>query len=899
MHRKEIFKELEREKQSQRLAQKYRKESDSPKEFRLGGVREKLGQGTGRSKVPEESPAQETKVLPYTLAAELIPVKKIVNGIIYTGDNRYLKIVEVLPVNFLLRSAKEQRFVIQGFLQWLKVAPCRFQIRTLARRADIGRYLEKAREEMEREENELCRRLQEDYMKLLQEVGLKEAISRRFFLILEYDDPEAARAAEAADIAAALENMADTAKRYLGRCGNEVICPEEPTRFTLELIYQMLNRESCADIAFESRINRVAEWYLKEGGESALEGIPVSEYVAPESLDLTHPNYFVMDGLYYACLYVPSGRYRTRTAAGWTALLINAGEGIDVDFFFFRQDKGKSMERIGRNIRINRSKIQDISDTQNGFDDLADSIQSGLYLRSGLSGSEELYYMCLMVTVTAYSEKELMWRVKELRKLLASRDMDALPCYFRQEQAFLSTLPLLNLESCIYERARRNVLTSGVAGCYPFSAYEMSDEDGVLLGVNKANRSLVLVDIFNSRQYSNANITIWGTTGAGKTFLLQLLALRMRRKGIQVFIIAPDKGHEFIRACKNIGGAYIQISPSSPHCINVMEIWKEDNETSAVLDGEVEKSMLAAKIQDLHIFFSLLVPDMSYEEKQLLDEAMVEAYAQKGITHDNESLWIKTGEREMGGTGSAKMHTGHADGGSYKEMPILGDLYSILYEKTETRRIANILNRLVHGSGASFNQQTNVDLDNKYVVLDVSQLSGDLHVVGMFVAITYVWAKAREDRTKPKTVILDELWRLIGAAGNELAAEYVLEIFKVIRGYGGSAIAASQDTNDFLSLEGGKFGKGIMNASKTKIVMNMEHEDALKVQEILHLSDAETSAVTHFERGNGLLSANGTNVTIDFRASEMEKELITTDRKELAKLKEKLIREGKTGDRLV
>lgn len=860
------------------MEQKFRKENDRPKESWSEGMQEKFRLKATDRKQTEENGVQEAEVLPYTLASELIPVKKVVNGIIYTKDNRYIKIVEVLPVNFLLRSAKEQRFVIQGFLQWLKVAPCRFQIRTLARRADIGRYVEKAREEMKREENELCRRLQEDYIKLLQEVGLKEAVSRRFFLILEYDDPEAGRAEES-DIAAALDNMADTAKRYLGRCGNEVICPKEPTRFTLELVYQMLNRESCAEISFEKRLNQVAAWYMQEGGEGSLDSIPVSEYMAPVSLDLTHPNYFVMDGLYYACLYVPSGKYRTRTAAGWTTLLINAGEGIDVDFFFFRQDKVKSMERIGRNIRINRSKIQDISDTQNGFEDLADSIQSGLYLRSGLSGSEELYYMCMMVTVTAYSEKELMWRVKELRRLLVSRDMDALPCYFRQEQAFLSTLPFLNLEICIYERARRNVLTSGVAGCYPFSAYEMSDDDGILLGVNKANRSLVLVDIFNSRQYSNANITIWGTTGAGKTFLLQLLALRMRRKGIQVFIIAPDKGHEFIRACKNVGGAYIQISPSSPHCINVMEIWKENHETSAVLDGEVEKSLLAAKIQDLHIFFSLLVPDMSYEEKQLLDEAMVETYAQKGITHDNASLL--------------------AEDGGYKEMPVLGDLYSILLKKEETRRIAHILNRMVHGSGASFNQQTNVDTDNKYEVLDVSQLSGDLLVAGTFIVVLYVWAKAREDRTKPKAIILDELWRLIGAAGNALAAAYVLEIFKVIRGYGGSAIAASQDTNDFLSLEGGKFGKGIMNASKTKIVMNMEHEDALKVQEILHLSDAETSAITHFERGSGLLSANGTNVTIDFRASELERELITTDRKELEKLKEKLIREGKTGDRLV
>lgn len=781
-------------------------------------------------------------------------------------------------MNFLLRSAQEQRQIIQSYVSWLKVAPKNFQIRSVAKKAEIRHYLQKVQEEMQIEKNEQCRKLQADYMELLKDVGLKEAVSRRFYLVFEFDRQEEPHAQEA-DICAALENMAETARRYLGRCGNEVILSEEPTRYSAELIYQLLNRQNSLQETFTERLNEVVQWYRKENGEESLTEIPMAEYLAPKSLDLTHHSFFVMDGLYYSCLYIPSGRYKTRTLAGWTSLLVNAGEGIDVDFFFYKQEKGKSLERIGRRVRLNRSKIRELSDTQTVFDDLADSIQSGMYLKRGLSGNEELYYLCIMITVTAYSEKELGWRVKELKKMLNSQDMDCMPCYFRQEQAFRSTLPLLSLDESIFEKGRRNLLTTGVAGCYPFAAYEMSDEDGILLGINKANRSLVLLNIFDSKQYSNANITIWGTSGAGKTFLLQLLALRMRRKGIPVFIIAPDKGHEFMRACKNIGGSFIRISPSSRHCINVMEIWQGDMKNEEVLDGSHEKSFLASKIQDLHIFFSLLIPDMTFEEKQLLDEALVEAYRKKGITQENESLYEK--------------------GGSLKEMPVLGDVYSLLCEKQDTKRMANILNRLVNGSGASFNQQTNVDLDNQYIVLDVSELSGDLHVVGIFVAVLFVWAKAKEDRTKAKAIILDELWRLIGTGANELAAEYVLTIFKTIRAYGGSAVAASQDTEDYLSEKNMKYGVGIVNNSKTKIVMNMEHKEALKVQEILHLSEAETAAVSRFRRGNGLLSTNGTNVTIEFKASQLEKDLITTDRKELEALKERLVREGKTGDNLL
>lgn len=392
------------------------------------------------------------------------------------------------------------------------------------------------------------------------------------------------------------------------------------------------------------------------------------------------------------------------------------------------------------------------------------------------------------------------------------------------------------------------------------------------MGVNKANNSLVIVDIFNSQLYKNANIAILGTSGAGKTFTMQLMALRMRRKNIQVFIIAPDKGHEFARACNNIGGEFIQISPASPNCINIMEIRQTDTTTSEILDGYMsERSELAMKIQSLHIFFSLLIPDMTYEEKQLLDESMVITYNEKKITHDNNSL----------------VDPEHPE--RYKEMPILGDLHEVLLRKAECRRIANILNRLVNGSASTFNQQTNVDLNNKYVVLDISELSGDL-LLGMFVALDFVWAKAKEDRTVEKTIFIDEAWKLLMT--NELAGEYLLEIFKVIRAYGGSAVCATQDLVDFFALKGGKLGRGILNNSKTKIILNMETSEAEHIKEELDLSEAEMTAITRFERGTGLVSTNNNNLVVEFKASRLEKDLITTDRQDLQELKQRLKEHG-------
>lgn len=241
-------------------------------------------------------------------------------------------------------------------------------------------------------------------------------------------------------------------------------------------------------------------------------------------------------------------------------------------------------------------------------------------------------------------------------------------------------------------------------------------------------RIIITWAILNSRVYKNANMVLLGTSGAGKTFTLQLIALRMRRKSTQVFIIAPLKGHEFLRACNNIGGEFISISPASKQCINVCEIRKQDLSANQLIDGVVnENSILAKKIQQLHIFFSLLIPDINHEERQLLDEALIRTYAKKGITHNNESL----------------IDPDHPD--RYREMPLLGDVYEILMESPETKRMGNILNRLVNGSAKTFNQHTNVQLDNLYTVLDISELTGELLPVGMFVALDYVW-----DRLHPR-----------------------------------------------------------------------------------------------------------------------------------------------------
>lgn len=808
----------------------------------------------------------------YQTVEDYLPIDKIENGIIYTTDHRYVKILEIDPINFLLRSYREQLSIIYSFIAYLKISPIKLQIKMISKKADINRHLEQSAQELAVETDPKCQELQADYIQFIKKLSSREAVSRRFFLIFEYEPFNVNRKTEEKEILAALETAAQTAKTFLAQCGNEVAAHNNEDEFTTDVLYTLLNRTLCIDKPLSSRISDVLARYKQENRSEEIDHIRINEFLAPEQLDFKHTSYVKINGVYHAYLMIPSAGFKSRVVPGWLSLLINAGEGIDIDFYLHKQPKDKVQQRLGQQIRINRSKIKDASDTNTDYDDLDSAIRSGYFLKQGLANNEDFYYLNLLVTITASSQEELQWRIQEMKKLLISQDMDLRTCYFLQEQAFLSTLPLANLDKKLFKLSKRNALTSGAASCYPFTSYSICDDNGILLGVNKHNNSLVIADIFDSKQYKNSNICILGCSGAGKTFTMQTMALRMRRKGIQVFIIAPLKGHEFYRAARNVGGEFIQISPASKNCINIMEIRRIDNSVNKLLDGPtLDASALAGKIQRLHVFFSLLIPDMTHEEKQLLDEALIRTYARKGITHKNESL----------------IDPAHPD--RYKPMPILGDVYDVLMESPDTKRLAHILNRLVHGSASSFNQQTNVDLSNKYTVLDISELTGssDLLTVGMFVALDYVWDKAKENRTEQKAIFVDEVWQLIGASSNRLAAEFVLEIAKIIRAYSGAGIFATQDLNDFFALDDGKYGKGIINNCKTKIILNMEDEEAQRVQSILHLSETEVMNITHFQRGNGLISTNNNNITVEFKASNLEKELITTDRQELLEIIER------------
>lgn len=811
---------------------------------------------------------------------DFIPIKNLEHGIIETTDGRYIKILEIEPINFMLRSEEEQYEIICSFASWLKISPVHLQFKSITRKADSDKHIAMLRKETETEESEQCKKLSEGYIRLIKDVGSREALTRRFFLIFRYEELRRNENSDYGQICSTLLTAEQNARAYFMQCGNNILQPKDPDEATAEILYMFFNRRSCVEEPFHSRVDRIVLDTMaaknKVIGIDPVPHIRMAHFIAPRGIDLTHRNYIIMDGLYYSFLYIKGNGYPNKVRAGWMSSLINAGEGIDVDVFLRRENRSKTIDKVAQRIRLNRTKLKSMQDTSTDYEELAGSIQAGYFIKQGIANyNEDLFYMSVFVTVSARTYEELMWRKQQMTDMLKSMDMYVSDCSFQQEDALRTVMPFLQISLKLEKKSKRNVLTSGAASTYMFTSFEMSDDTGVLLGINRHNNSLCIVDLFDTKKNKNANLNLLGTSGAGKTFTMQLLALRMRMRGIQCYIIAPIKGHEFRRACNRIGGQFIKIAPGSPHCINIMEIRhtiSPEMELIDELDYSEMDSLLAQKIQQLMIFFSLLIPDMTNEEEQMLDEALIRTYGKFGITHDNDSVY------EDRNAVPPKM----------KAMPILGDLHEELQKNEMTKRIAIIVSRFVTGSAQSFNQQTNVDLSNKYIVLDLSELKGKLLPVGMMIALDYVWDKIKSDRTKKKAIMIDEIWQLIGAGSNRMAAEFCLEIFKIIRGFGGAAISATQDLSDFFGLEDGRYGRAIINNSKNKIILNLEPDEAEFVRDTLKLTKTEIRSITRFERGEALICSNNSKVPVIIKASKEEQEMITTDRAELeAILKER------------
>ncbi len=572
--------------------------------------------------------------------------------------------------------------------------------------------------------------------------------------------------------------------------------------------------------------------------------------MAPSYINNKNPKYLEIDGKFYSGILILD-YYREYNEIIFKNL-INTNVNMNIAIFYEKQDTYKTIKdltyfigNVGVDLKSGNANRQDI-------DIAAYSYNDAKYIRKEMQvNNEDLYFLYCYINIISDSEKEMERNLSKIEGILQSSGMATRKANFREEQVYMSTIPLMNNENDIKDVSRRNILSNGLIATYPFISSTICDEEGIFIGTNIYNNSMILVDRFNKEKYKNANMCIFGTSGAGKSFYTKLLILRYRILGLDQYIIDPER--EYDKLCENLGGVCIKFGPASENYINVFDIREEEIED--------EKGYLTTKLGKLRGFFSLVFGELNEETVALLEEKLIEVYKQKGITFDDNSLYITDKDN------SRRFRIS-------QEMPILEDLYKILEKDKKTIFLKRKLYPFIYGSLKFLNNYTNVQFDNKLIVADIYELGEDNLKYGMYIFTELFWSKIKKDRTKNKAIYLDEIWRLIGVTSNKFVASFIYKIFKTIRKYGGSAVAITQDVSDLFSLDNGTYGKSILNNSSIKSFFSLEEENIMILEKYANISEKEKIEIKSLKRGEALMFIGDNHILAKVDVSNEEKEMI-------------------------
>lgn len=587
----------------------------------------------------------------------------------------------------------------------------------------------------------------------------------------------------------------------------------------------------------------------------------IIDCILPDAVDFSNPRYLVMDGMFFSGLIVTN--YAVKQNIGWILPLFNLEFDVNISMFYEKLNSFKVIKELTYYIGDISGAIKTVSGNQRDIDIIKKSCEDAKYIRNQMQvEKEELYNLCVYMSVFSKDLEELNFNVERLEGICATMGLQTRKALFRQEQVFLTMLPICENSKDLRESAARNVLSGALISTYPFVSSELYDSEGILIGENTQNNSLIVIDRFESAKYKNPNMCVMGTSGAGKSFFVKLMLLRNRYFGISQFVIDPDG--EYKKVCDKLDGTYIKFGGNTAY-INVMDIRE-----NSFADDE-SKGYLLDKLAKLKVFFSLIFKNMSYREEVFLENKIIECYESKGITFDDESLYkISDGKIRR-----KKVFK------TSKDMPILADLYECLDKDNDTKELALQLKPYISGSFAYFNHYTNVNLDNKLVVADISKLEESAVTVAMYLIVDMFWDRIKFDKSEKKVIYIDEAWKLIGSTGNIQTAEFVYKMFKTIRKYGGAATIITQNIADFFALENGKYGKAVINNSSLKFVLQLEEEDVDILKTVINMSEEEILKIKNFDRGYGLLFSNKNRVVAKIEANKAEYNLITTDRRDI------------------
>ena len=597
------------------------------------------------------------------------------------------------------------------------------------------------------------------------------------------------------------------------------------------------------------------ENYNKEKNKNEIKGIfNKKDLISPSYINLNNPKYIEIDNLYYSNLIITNYYHEQNDLL--LKSILDSNINMNISIFYEKQDPYKIVKDLTYNIGNVGVDLQSKNQNREDIEIAAFTYQDAKYIRREIQvNNEDIYFLYIYLNIYSKDIKELEYSLNKIEGILQSKGMQVRRAFFRQEQTFKACLPLMENNKEIKEIAKRNVLTSSLVCTYPFISSSIFDEEGIFIGTNIYNNSLVFIDRYNTNKYKNANICIFGSSGAGKSFYVKLLIIRFRILGIEQYIIDPDR--EYSKLCKNLNGTLLKIGPGSNTYINIFDIRQESLEDN-------EQGYLATKIPKLIGFFNLIFGKINEEEKAILEEKIIELYKQKNITFDDKSLYKNETDKI----------TIKPIFKNTRDMPKLEDFYNLLGKDEKTKIFKTKLIPFVKGSLKFFNEYTNVKINNKIIVADIYELGEENIKYGMYLFTELFWDKIKKDRKIKKAIYLDEIWRLIGVTSNKEVASFIYKIFKTIRKYGGSGVAITQDIYDLFSLENGAYGKSILNNSSIKTFFSLEEENIMVLEKYANLSEKEKIEIRSLKRGECLMFVADNHILTKIECSKDEKNLI-------------------------
>jgi conjugal transfer ATP-binding protein TraC len=571
--------------------------------------------------------------------------------------------------------------------------------------------------------------------------------------------------------------------------------------------------------------------------------VTMRDLIAPPSLEVESG--FLRIGKRYAKTIYIYG-YPRQVFTGWLSPIINLDELIDISLFIYPVESGvvlnnlrKKMGQLEASYTINQEKgrVRDPG--------LEAAIQDAEELRDKLQvGEERFFRFGLYLTMYADTMEALTQVTRKIEGIFGQSLVYTKPSTMQMEQGFNSTTPLATDQLQI----SRNMNTGALSTTFPFTSSELSRNEGVLYGLNRHNNGLVLFDRFS---LENANMVVFAKSGAGKSFAIKLEALRSLMMGVECIIIDPED--EYQTLCKAVGGTYLRLSLASKTRINPFDLPR-------VFDQDEADNALQANIISLHGLLRLmmggatvnnttgatLTAPLTPGEEADLDAAIINTYARAGITRDPLT---------HGAT-----------------PPTMNDLYNTLASMTGTGpSLAQRLRQYTTGTFSGiFSEQSNVELDNPFLVFNIRDLEDALRPVGMYIVLNYIWNKVKSDRRK-RLLIVDEAWQLMKF---DDSANFMFSLAKRARKYYLGLTTISQDVEDFLS---SKMGRAVVANSSLQLLLKQAPSATDIVADTFKLTQEEKNRLSQFPVGEGLFFAGLNHVIIRVLASDTETSLISTN----------------------